>query len=143
MVKIKQIDGLQAALDAKIKKASSSTSGKIPKWDGISGDAIIDGYTPVTTVRESGSADDNSIATEKAIRTALSSISGAIDTMVYKGHIDVEGSDPENPNFPAASKGHTYRIVGNGKIGGDDGVAVYDGDIIICLNNNEGVYMKM
>jgi len=56
----------------------------------------------------------------------------ANDALVYKGAIDCS----TNPNFPAASAGHTYKVEVNGKIGGTDGIVVYIGDTIICTQDN-------
>lgn len=38
--------------DAQVKKATSSTDGHIPKWDGTDGDAIVDGYGVQTTLSD-------------------------------------------------------------------------------------------
>jgi len=111
-----------------VKKIASSTNNKIPQWDGTTGDQIKDGLTPVTTVRASGSADDVSIATEKAVRDAINAVLGANDAMVYKGVIDCSAS----PNYPAADSGHTYKVSVAGKIGGASGPNVEAGDMLIC-----------
>lgn len=41
-----------------------------------------------------------------------------------------------NPNYPAASKGDTYVVTVDGKIGGDDGIDVIVGDNIFCTVDN-------
>ena len=38
--------------DTQVKKATSSTDGYIPKWDGTAGDAIVDGYGVQTTLSD-------------------------------------------------------------------------------------------
>lgn len=119
---------------AQVRKAVSSTDGVIPKWSGADGVSIIDGFTPRTTLRASASADDVSIATEKAVRTAVDAIAMAVNAMDYKGAIDAS----TNPNYPAASKGDTYKFSANGKIGGADGVTVYLGDFMICVRDTVG-----
>ena len=40
-----------------------------------------------------------------------------------------------NPNYPAADRGHTYRVGVAGKIGGASGVVVEAGDLFICLTD--------
>lgn len=55
----------------------------------------------------------------------------ANDAMVFKGVIDCSA----NPNYPAADRGHTYRVSVAGKIGGASGVNVEIGDILICLTD--------
>ena len=51
--------------------------------------------------------------------------------MVFKGLIDAS----TNPNYPAASVGHTWKISKAGKIGGAAGVEVEIGDTIICTTD--------
>lgn len=53
----------------------------------------------------------------------------ASDAFVYKGAINAS----TNPNYPAASAGHTYRFSVAGKIGGGSGVNVTPGDMMICV----------
>ena len=52
--------------------------------------------------------------------------------MVFKGLIDAS----TNPNYPAASVGHTWKISKAGKIGGASGVEVEIGDTIICTTDS-------
>jgi len=114
--------------DAQVKKAASSTDGKIPKWSGTTGDAIVDGYGVQTTVRASASATDIDFATEKAVRTAIDAAIGANDALVLKGGLDCS----TNPNYPAADAGHTYKVTVAGKIGGASGLAVDVNDTLVC-----------
>jgi hypothetical protein len=114
-----------------IKKNASSTNNKIPQWDGTTGDQLKDGLTLRTTLREDGVADDISIASEKAVRDAITALLGDSDAMVYKGTIDCSA----NPNYPAADAGHTYKLTGSVdgmKIGGASGEIVEAGDYMIC-----------
>lgn len=43
-----------------------------------------------------------------------------------------------NPNYPASTKGDSYKVTVAGKIGGASGPAVEVGDMIICTANNAG-----
>ncbi len=52
----------------------------------------------------------------------------ANDALVYRGAIDASA----NPNYPAASAGHVYKISVAGKIGGGSGANVEVGDSILC-----------
>jgi len=72
---------------------------------------------------------DGRVATQKATKTYVDSLLAANDAMVFKGVINASA----NPNYPAASAGHTYRISVAGKVGGASGVAVEIGDFAICL----------
>lgn len=54
------------------------------------------------------------------------------DAMLFKGVIDCS----VNPNYPAASAGHTYKISVAGKLGGASGVNVEVGDTAICAVDN-------
>lgn len=61
-------------------------------------------------------------------RSYADSLFAANDALVYKGAIDASA----NPNYPAASAGHLYKISVAGKIGGGSGVNVEVGDSILC-----------
>jgi hypothetical protein len=111
-----------------IEANESSTDGLIPQWDGITGNKLKAGLTKRTEVRASGTADDNSLPSEKAVRDALNALLGANDAMVYKGVIDCAA----NPNYPAADAGHVYKVSVAGKIGGASGPNVEIGDMILC-----------
>jgi hypothetical protein len=50
-----------------VKAAASSVDGKIPKWSGAGGDAIVDGFDVKTTITDS----DTDIPTGKAVKDAL------------------------------------------------------------------------
>ncbi len=89
---------------------------------GVSGSAITQ------TIRASGTASNTIIPSEAAVRAALDSVLATGDAMVYVGTVDCS----TNPNYPAASKGDTYKISVAGKIGGSSGVEVQVGDMIIC-----------
>lgn len=75
---------------------------------------------------------DTRFATQKAIKTYVDQIVAANDAMVFKGVIDCSS----NPNYPAADRGHTYRVSVAGKIGGASGTNVEIGDLLICLTDS-------
>lgn len=72
---------------------------------------------------------DTRIASQKAVKAYADARIAAQDAMVFKGPTDCSG----NPNYPAADRGHTYRVSVAGKIGGASGVVVEVGDMFICL----------
>jgi hypothetical protein len=59
-----------------IKKATSSTIGKLVQWSGITGDTIIDGQSVTTSLGSPGV--NTNIATEKSVRTAVGGASGNV-----------------------------------------------------------------
>lgn len=125
--------GLDAASNyAAVKKAASSTAGKLPKWVGAAGDEIVDGYGVVTTIRDSVNATDVDVPSEKSVRTAITNAMATADAMSYKGSIDCS----TNPNYPAANAGDTYKVSVAGKIGGASGVNVMQGFLLVCLADN-------
>jgi hypothetical protein len=71
---------------------------------------------------------DTKIATQKATKAYADALIASNDAMIYKGVVDAS----TNPNYPAADRGHTYRISVSGKIGGASGQNVEAGDLIIC-----------
>lgn len=70
--------------------------------------------------------------TQNAVKTYVDGIIDAANGMSYKGVIDASA----NPNYPAASAGHLYRISVAGKIGGASGPNVEVGDTILCLTDS-------
>jgi hypothetical protein len=57
--------GLSAVTNhAQVKKAASSTDGRVPKWSGTAGDAIVDGFDVTTTITD----NNTSIPTGAAIK---------------------------------------------------------------------------
>lgn len=64
-------------------------------------------------------------------KTYADALIAANDAMVFKGVIDCSA----NPNYPAASRGDTYRVSVAGKIGGASGTNVEAGDLLICLTD--------
>lgn len=69
------------------------------------------------------------VPSQAAVKAYADGLIAANDAWVVKGVIDAS----TNPNYPAASAGHTYRISVAGKIGGASGVDVEAGDIILAL----------
>lgn len=67
----------------------------------------------------------------KADQTYVDALLAAQDAMVYKGVVNCSA----NPNYPAADKGHTYRVSVAGKIGGASGTSVEAGDILLCITD--------
>lgn len=74
---------------------------------------------------------DVKVPSQKAVKTYADQLIAANDAMVFKGVIDASS----NPNYPAADRGHTYKISVAGKIGGASGVNVEVGDLIICITD--------
>lgn len=72
---------------------------------------------------------DSKVATQKATKTYVDGIVGALDVMVLKTTIDCS----TNPNYPAADKGWTYVVSVAGRLGGASGVQVEAGDMAICI----------
>jgi hypothetical protein len=58
----------------------------------------------------------------------MDGIIATADALVYKGVVDCS----TNPNYPAADKGHVYKVSVAGKIGGASGTTVEAGDMLIC-----------
>lgn len=76
--------------------------------------------------------DDEKIPTSGGVVDYVDTRIAFLDVMVYKGVQDCSS----NPNYPAASAGHTYRVSVAGKIGGASGVNVEVGDMLICNTDN-------
>lgn len=74
---------------------------------------------------------DTRIASQKAVKAYADTLIGANDAMVFKGVVDCS----TNPNYPAADRGHTYKVSVAGKIGGASGINVEIGDTLICTTD--------
>lgn len=72
---------------------------------------------------------DAKIPTQKAVKAYADGLLDANNAYQYKGVIDCSA----NPNYPAASAGHTYKVSAAGKIGGASGVNVEVGDTLTCI----------
>lgn len=91
-----------------------------------------------TTLSVTGDTDgtlagnsDLRVPTQKAVKTYADALIAANDAMVFKGVIDCSA----NPNYPAASRGDTYRVSVAGKIGGGSGPNVENGDLLLCMTD--------
>lgn len=71
---------------------------------------------------------DTKLATQKATKTYADQLLATSDAMIFKGVIDCSS----NPNWPAADRGHTYKVSVAGKIGGASGQVVKLNDTLVC-----------
>lgn len=98
--------------------------------NGQTGVVVLDaGDIAVTPVGSLAATDVQAALAE--LDSDLSGIVAAQDAMVFKGVIDASS----NPNYPAADRGHTYRISVAGKIGGASGPNVEVSDLITCITD--------
>jgi hypothetical protein len=72
---------------------------------------------------------DGTSAQDAVTKAQLDALADNINAFQLKGVLDCSA----NPNYPAASAGHIYRISIAGKIGGASGKAVAQYDLIECL----------
>lgn len=105
----------------------TSSSNRVPRFTG-SGTADLLTFDTDGTL---SSNSDTALASQKAVKTYVDQIIASQDAMVFKGVIDCSA----NPNYPAADRGHTYRVSVAGKIGGASGTNVEVGDILLCLTD--------
>ncbi len=89
-------------------------------------------FLPIDTDGTLAANSDAKLATQKAVKTYADQLIASADAMVFKGVIDCSA----NPNYPAADRGHTYRVSVAGKIGGASGVNVEVGDLLLCLTDS-------
>ena len=95
----------------------------------LGGEAVANKSTDVTL--GGGTPSSTLYPTQAAVKSYADQLIAAQDAMVFKGVISCSG----NPNYPAADRGHTYRVSVAGKIGGASGVNVEVGDLLICLTD--------
>jgi hypothetical protein len=112
----------RAAVEAQLPASSSTTvQGKI---EIATLAEVSTGTDTVRAVTPQGVKQETD-----AVRTYADGLLDANNAYQYKGVIDCSA----NPNYPAASAGHTYKVSVAGKIGGASGTVVEVGDTITCL----------
>jgi hypothetical protein len=104
--------------------ANTITNGVITLAKWASGVLDVDGTLAANS--------DAKVASQKAVKTYVDALVAASDAMVFKGAIDANA----NPNYPAADRGHTYKISVTGRIGGASGPKVEAGDTLICTTDS-------
>lgn len=95
----------------------------------------IEDFVPSSSLDTDGTLAANSdtlVPSQKAVKTYADQLIASADAMVFKGVVDCSA----NPNYPAADRGHTYRVSVAGKIGGGSGVNVEVGDLLLCLTDS-------
>ncbi len=125
----KGMDGLGAG---DVVGPASATNNALAQFDGTTGKLLEDSGVTVSTDGTLAGNSDALIPTQKAVKTYADALIAANDAMVFKGVVDCSA----NPNYPAADRGHTYRVSVAGKIGGGSGPNVQAGDILLCLTDS-------
>lgn len=122
--------GVYQPLDATLTALAGLTisSNKVPVGSGSDTFTTFDVDTDGALTANS----DTKLATQKAVKTYADQLIASADAMVFKGVIDCSA----NPNYPAADRGHTYRVSVAGKIGGASGTNVEAGDLLLCLTDS-------
>ena len=124
----KGTDGLGAG---DVVGPATATANAVALFDGTTGELLKDSVTTIDTDGTLAANSDTRLATQKAVKTYADALIAANDAMVFLGVIDCSA----NPNYPAASRGATYRVSVAGKIGGGSGPNVEAGDMLICLTD--------
>lgn len=106
-------------------KGSSNTAAKSDHVHPTTGLMTTDGTQAFTGAVSGITPTADTHLTTKAYVDSVLSVQ---DAMVYKGVLDCS----TNPNFPAADRGHTYKVSVAGKVGGASGTNVEVGDMLIC-----------
>lgn len=126
-----KLDGIEAGATADQTAAEILTAIKTVDGAASGLDAdLLDGADLSTDGTMAGNSDAL-VPSQKAVKTYADQLIASADAMVFKGVIDASS----NPNYPAADRGHTYRISVAGKIGGASGTNVEAGDLIVCLTD--------
>ncbi len=111
---------------------ASAVANQLASFNGTTGKIIKDSGMAIDTDGTLSANSDTRFATQKAVKTYADQLIAAADAMVFKGSTDCSA----NPNYPAADRGHTYRVSVAGKIGGASGVVVEAGDLYMCLTDS-------
>lgn len=98
----------------------------------MNSDTSTAGMAFVVDEDDLSSNSDTKVPTQQSVKAYADALIAANDAMVFKGVIDCS----TDPNYPAADRGHTYRVSVAGKIGGASGANVEAGDILLCLTDS-------
>jgi len=90
--------------DAQVKKAASSTDGFVPKWNGTTGDAIVDGYGVQTTLASSTTELVRADAIAAAIATKQDTLVSGTNIKTINGS-NILGEGDYEIDIPAVSVG--------------------------------------
>jgi hypothetical protein len=88
--------------DAQVKKAASSTDGFVPKWNGTTGDAIVDGYGVQTTLTSSTTDLVRADAIETALATKQDTLVSGTNIKTINGS-NILGSGNYEIDIPAVT----------------------------------------
>ena len=110
----------------KLDGPETSTDGNVPTWNGISGKYLNDGYKVENNELNDTTINGNTLVTTNLLYKYTD------NRFNYLGVIDCS----TNPNYPTGVIGDLYIVLGSGLIGGPNGNAVYDGDMILCVNDD-------
>ena len=128
----KPVSTAQAAADAAVQAAAIQRANHTgTQTMSTISDAGTAATKNISTDGTLAANSDTLIPTQKAVKTYADALIAAQDAMVFKGVIDCSA----NPNYPAADRGHTYRVSVAGIIGGGSGLNVEAGDILLCLTD--------
>lgn len=117
-------------LDADLTSiAALSTTAYGRAFLALADQAALQGLLGLDTDVTLAANSDAKIATQKAVKAYADGLLDANNAYQYKGVIDASA----NPNYPAASAGHTYKISVAGRIGGVSGPVVEVGDTATAL----------
>jgi len=137
MTKIKQVSGLQTALNAKVAGAATSDIGYIPEWKTEDGDALNPGYEVVTLIEE-GSKSGKKFATVEAIKDYIDLMITANSALTFQGVLNLTSTAGQN-EVPEGEPGHLYIIGTPGKLGTSGSfVELETGWWIICKETSTG-----
>lgn len=126
-----------------VADASATVKGKVElatDAEAITGTDTVRATTPaniaavftdrIDTTTTLGSSNTK-VPSQLAVKTYADALLELNDVLQFKGAIDASA----NPNYPAANKGHFYKISVAGKIGGASGPNVEAGDSIYCITD--------
>ena len=115
-----------------IPQVVSPTSGDIAIVDAFGN--IADSEKTFSTDSTLSSNSDSLIPTQKAVKTYADNLLTLASALVFKGTLDLS----TNPDYPSGNTGDVYAISVSGKIGGDSGLDMTMGDLLLCITDNDG-----
>jgi len=112
-----------------VRKLSSSTSGYVPTWNGITGDQLNDGYGVETSL----SGASTHLVRADAVKAYVDSLLASNDAMIYKGSLGTGGTYTSLPT--THNIGWTVKVITAGTYAGK---VAEIGDMYISVVSRSG-----
>ena len=115
-------------VESQVTSLVGDLAAKVPATRQVAGHALTGDVSIAAADLLNGVVGSGAVTLKTYVDNAVAGLGG------YQGAIDCSG----NPNYPAATANQSWRVSVSGKIGGNAGIQVDAGDLLICIATNAG-----